>query len=173
MQRQSAEELLKTDIGKTLVDIGAYCLMPNHFHLLLHEKTENGISLFMQKLTTAYTMYFNKKYDRSGGLFQGTYKAKHADSDIYLKYLFGYIHLNPVKLIEPTWKEKKIKNRIQAEKFLEKYQYSSYPEYTNKKRKEGVIIQNEAFPDYFDKISDFSEMIRFWLEFNDNNNVQG
>ena len=59
------EKLLDIKRGETIVDIGAYCLMPNHFHLLIHEKTENGISKFMQKLLTAYTMYFNKKNERT------------------------------------------------------------------------------------------------------------
>ncbi len=87
--------------SNTIVDIGAYCLMPNHFHLLIREKTENGISKFIQKVSTAYTMYFNQKMDRSGALFQGVFKSKHIDSDEYLKYMFSYIHLNPIKIIQP------------------------------------------------------------------------
>ena len=58
----------------------------------------------MQKLLTAYTMYFNKKNERTGPLFSGMFKATHANEDEYLKYLFSYIHLNPIKLIEPLWK---------------------------------------------------------------------
>ncbi len=76
--------------GNTLVDILAYCLMPNHFHVLICGKNDGDVSLFMQKLSTAYSMYFNKKYKRTGGLFEGTFKAKHADTDEYLKYLFAY-----------------------------------------------------------------------------------
>src|SRR3989338_2657209 len=67
------------DRGETLVDIGSYCLMPNHFHLLIREKMENGISLFMEKLSTAYSMYFNKKNERTGGLFEGTFKFSKND----------------------------------------------------------------------------------------------
>ncbi|MEI6528476.1 MAG: transposase, partial [bacterium] len=78
----------------TLVDIGAWCLMPNHFHLLVKEKENGGIVKFMQRLQTGYTMYFNKKNERSGSLFQGTFKAEHLAGDNYLKYLFSYIHLN-------------------------------------------------------------------------------
>src|SRR3989344_2009952 len=63
--------------GMPLVEIAAYCLMPNHFHLLVRELEEGGISKFMQKLTTGYTMFFNKKYERSGSLFQGRFKATH------------------------------------------------------------------------------------------------
>ncbi|MBI5816846.1 MAG: transposase [Candidatus Yonathbacteria bacterium] len=60
--------LTRIDRGDTLVDIGAYCLMPNHFHLLVREKREGGISLFVKKLATGYSMYFNKKNDRIGKL---------------------------------------------------------------------------------------------------------
>ena len=139
--------------------------MPNHFHLLLHEKTENGISRFIQKLTTAYTMYFNKKNDRSGALFQGVFKAEHLNNDNYLKYIFAYINLNPIKLNEPNWKQFGIKNLKNSKIFLEKYEYSSYLEHTGKDRKQKSIINNKAFPDYFEKTVDFEEMIDFWLSF--------
>jgi len=92
---------------ETIVDIGAWCLMPNHFHILLHENIEGGVSKFMQKLMTAYTMYFNARNSRSGHLFQGRFKAEHVSSDPYLEYLFAYIHLNPIKIIDPKWKDKK------------------------------------------------------------------
>jgi REP element-mobilizing transposase RayT len=80
----------------TLVHIGAYCLMPNHFHLLLTPCVEHGVTLFMQKLGTGYSMYFNKRYNRTGTLFEGPFKSSWADSDVYLKYLYAYIHLNPI-----------------------------------------------------------------------------
>jgi putative transposase len=165
MRRRSLDQVLDANRGEDLVDIGCYCLMPNHFHILLHEKTENGISRFMQKLTTAYTMYFNKKYDRSGNLFQGVFKAEHANKDEYLKYLFAYIHLNPIKLVEPRWKEIGIKNRTKARSFLKNYSYSSYPEHIGMDRKEKIILNLWAFPNYFETISNFQEMIDSWLNF--------
>ncbi len=82
---------------KPLVSIVSFCLMPNHYHLILRETSEAGISKFMHKLGTGYTLYFNVKNDRSGSLFQGTYKAKHIEDDRYLRYLFEYIHLNPIR----------------------------------------------------------------------------
>src|SRR3989338_5254383 len=75
-QKKTFGEIFDIVRGDSLVDIGAYCLMSNHFHLLLHEKEEGGISIFMQKLITAYTMYFNKKYERTGALFAGRFKAE-------------------------------------------------------------------------------------------------
>lgn len=155
------------DKGAALVDIGAYCLMPNHFHVLIHEKTEGGISLFIQKVSTGYTMYFNKKYQRSGALFQGRFKAKHADTDEYLKYLFSYIHLNPVKLIEPEWKEKGIIDQKKAKEYLNKYPYSSYHDFIGKIRSERVILNREAFPEYFETKHDFEDCLKDWLEYSD------
>ena len=93
--------LLDLPRKETLVDIGAYCLMPNHFHLLIRETAEGNISRFMLKLQTGYPMYFNKKYQRTGALFEGKFKAKHITNDNHLKYLFAYLHLNPVKITDP------------------------------------------------------------------------
>jgi putative transposase len=78
-----------------IVKIHGFCLMNNHYHFLLEEIVENGISRFMQKIGTGYTMYFNKKYDRSGSLFQGKYKIKHINTDAHFNYILNYIHLNP------------------------------------------------------------------------------
>lgn len=151
----------------TLVDIGAYCLMPNHFHLLVHEKVDSGISIFMQKLSTAYSMYFNKKYKRTGSLFEGRFKARHANSDEYLKYLFAYIHLNPVKIVDPLWKENGIKDRIVAQDHLDDYQHSSYPDYQGIDRPEAKILNYGAFPGYFTTTNDFSSFVNEWLSFKD------
>ncbi|MEI7810641.1 MAG: transposase [bacterium] len=161
---RSFDELFVIDRKGSLVDIGVYCLMPNHFHLLLHEKVDNGISLFMQKLSTAYTMYFNKKYERTGSLFESRFKAEHADDDKYLKYLFSYIHLNPVKLIQKDWKEKGIKNKKEAVTFLQNYKYSSYVDYLNFNRPQSVILNKSAFPEYFNTKDKFEEEIFDWLQ---------
>lgn len=75
----------------------AYCLMPNHFHLLIRQKSPTVIKSFMQSITTRYTMYFNKNYDRVGTLFQGTYKAVLVNNENYLLHLSRYIHLNPTE----------------------------------------------------------------------------
>ncbi len=76
------------------VEVLAYCLMPNHFHLLLYQKSEQGMPDLLQRILTSYSMYFNKKYRRSGQLFQDAYKAKHISSDEYLEHISRYIHLN-------------------------------------------------------------------------------
>jgi len=80
--------------GESLVSVVAYCLLPNHFHLLIKQNVDNGISQFMQRLGTSYTMYFNQQEKRSGGLFQGKFKATHLSGDFSLPVLSAYINLN-------------------------------------------------------------------------------
>lgn len=162
---EMALEVAKAEPGGTLVDLCAYCLMPNHFHLLVREHSEGGISRFMQKLLTGYTMYFNTRYERTGALFQGTFKAKHAGEDRYLRHLLSYLHINPVKLIEPTWKETGIANRKKAEAYLRQYRYSSFLDYLGEKRAENAIINRDVLPDYFETPGSFKESMRDWLSY--------
>jgi len=165
LQGSTLLEIAEERAGAPLVEIVAYCLMPNHFHLLIRELEDGGISKFMQKLTTGYTMYFNKKNERSGALFQGRFKATHVDDDRYLRYLISYIHLNPVKLIEPKWKEAGIADKARAEKYLETYTQSSYLDYLDKKRPEGIILAREALPEYFSSSADFKIFVTEWLTY--------
>lgn len=152
------------DRGETLVDIGAYCLMPNHFHILVHEKTEGGISKYMLKLMTSYSMYFNKKYERTGKLYEGVFKSIHASSDRYLKYLYSYIHLNPAKLINKNWKENKSKNTKQLLEYVSTYFYSSFQEHANSSFK---IINPHPFPSYFKNINEHKKELFEWLNFSE------
>lgn len=162
------DELFNTERKEILVDIGAYCLMPNHIHILLTPKSENGVSLFLHKLLTAYTMYFNKRRERTGRLFESTFKANLVDKEGYLEYLFAYIHLNPVKLIEPKWKENGIRNLNRVKKFLDDYQWSSYANYVNENFSNS-ILNKRAFPKYFNKNRDFKGFIEEWLKYKEFN----
>lgn len=171
----------KDDISKVnivvqenkLTAVGSYCIMPNHFHILITPLVEGGVSKFMQKLTTAYSMYYNKKYSHSGGLFEGKFKAKHIVDDRYLKYLFAYINLNPVKLIDPSWKILGLKNIEKTFKYLESYNYSSYLDllnYTdaNNTRSASDILSLELFPSYFPTGRIFKKEIVVWLTYKSN-----
>lgn len=128
-----AAHLLSKGAGR-LVEILCLCLMPNHFHLLLRQLTANGIPLYLQKLTTAYTMYFNKRYAHSGVLFQGTYRSRHVDRDAYLLPVSRYIHLNPLDLTVPGWRERGIMDPAAAHQALLQYPWSSYGEYAGHPR---------------------------------------
>ncbi|MFZ2038866.1 MAG: transposase [Minisyncoccia bacterium] len=153
------------DRGETLVDVCCYCLMPNHFHVLVKEKVEGGITKFLLKLKTSYSSYYNKKNERKGTLFETTFKAEHVDNDNYLKYLFSYIHLNPVKLIDPAWKENGVRDFNDSYNFLKQYEYSSYLDYLNDDRVQKVIIDQKTLPEYFVDRNAVENEIFDWLNF--------
>lgn len=147
-----------------LVSIGAYCLMPNHIHILLKQEQENGISKFMQKLSTAHAMYFNKKYTRTGGLFEGAFKSKWVSGDVYLKYLYSYIHLNPMKIQNFSWKEDlKVGKKIDTKYVLE-YPFSSVLDYLGVVRNENIILNKATFPSYFSERGDFLKEMMSWFK---------
>lgn len=95
------------------VELLAYCLMPNHFHLLIRQIQQDTLPKFMSSLMTSYSMYFNRKYDRVGSLFQGRYKAALIENDGYYTHISRYIHLNPVDIARS----------------YQTYPYSSYANY--------------------------------------------
>lgn len=156
--------------GDLIVNIGAWVLMPNHFHIYitspkncLGEGSLENISRFMLKLCTSYSKYFNKKYNRTGKLFENKFKSVHISDEIQGKYLFSYIHLNPIKLIQKDWKEVEIKDKQKALTFLDSYKWSSYLDYDGKIRKANTIINKENFLNYFNTIRDFKKEIFEWL----------
>lgn len=163
------------DRGKPIVSIGAWALMRNHFHLLVTIPTQtsdigkknqiNMISMFMKKICTSYSKYFNTKHKRTGGLFETNFKSSYIDTDPYAKYIFSYIHLNPIKLIDSKWKENGIKDIPRAKKFLESYEWSSYQDYCGKKREQNKILSKKDFPEYFDNPKVFENEIFDWLLF--------
>jgi putative transposase len=157
------EDVFNLDRDKPLVAIGAFCLMPNHFHILATPLIENGISQFMLKLQTGYSMYFNTKNDRSGSLFQGPFRSTHADNDRYLHYLYSYIHLNPAKLRDPQWRER-VGSKPELVKFVESYPYSSYSAYL---KNHHTITGPEKFPEYFSTKDEIREHISDWLRLGD------
>lgn len=150
--------------GNQLVAIGSYVLMPNHFHILITEIEEGGISKFMHKISSGYSHYYNKKYERTGSLFEGKFKSEHANNDRYLKYLFSYINLNPVKLIQKDWKEKGVKDKQKVLDFLLNYKYSSYRDYIDINRQENLIINRKAFPNYFPTKNSVADDIFDWIK---------
>ncbi len=156
------------DRGEPIVSIGAWVLMPNHFHLYVSSLPSPGlgknITKYMAKVCIAYSMYFNKKYNRTGSLFEGRFKAVHIEDEIQAKYLFSYIHLNPVKLIDPKWKEEGIKDKDAALEFLEKYRWSSYLDYKVVQRKERKVLDRENFINYFPDTESFYKEIFEWIK---------
>lgn len=124
-----------------IVDIHGWCLMKNHYHLLLSERCEGGISLFMRKLNVGYANYFNERYQRDGALFQGRTKKKHIDSDAYFLHILHYIHLNPLDYLPDAkqWRQREIRNEKSAFAHLEKYRWSSFLDYIRRKNFPSLI----------------------------------
>jgi len=114
---------------KPIVSIIAFILMENHFHLLLKEVKEGGISKFMQKVGTGMTMYYNKKYQESGRLFQGAYKARCINDDQYLKYISVYIQIKNSFELYPGGLKKAVKEFNKAYTWASNYRYSSLGDY--------------------------------------------
>ena len=134
----------ETDRGRPIVAVGAYCLMPNHFHLLLKEVNEGGITKFMSKIGTAYTMYFNARNKRVGNLFMKPFRSRHIGDDRYFQHVLEYIHCNPAELYEPGWKAGKVRNARSLEGKLISYPYSSFGSYTGNKAA-NPILSSDGF----------------------------
>ena len=159
-KQKDLKDIFKEEREKPLVSVLSYCLMPNHFHLILYEHREGGISKFMGKLLTAYSMYFNTKYERSGPLFTRPFRSEHINNESQYMYIFSYVHLNPISIFDKEWKENGVKNKRGAEKFLRSYRYSSYLDFLNFNRAESAIIDFSLVPKYIKRMKlDFKFLV--------------
>lgn len=156
---------------KILVDILAFCLMPNHYHLMLRERTAGGIVRFMKKLNMGYARYFNEKYKRSGALFQGRYKSVVVTNQTHFTFLPYYIHLNPLDLVTPEWRERSLKSFRKAWSFLNNYRWSSHLDYAGQKNFPS-ITQRGFLTGFFDGPGQYQKGIREWLESLELNNIK-
>lgn len=155
--------------GKEIVNICAYALMPNHYHLYIYvprfTMSEN-VSDFIKKVNIAYCKYFNSKYKRTGTLFEGRFKYEHIKNDEHFKYLFAYIHLNPVKLIQSDWKEAGILDFEKAREFLHGYKHSSFIDYfIDENRVEGRVLNKQAFLGKFENHINLQDSILDWMKY--------
>jgi len=137
------EKCSRTD-RKLLVEVLAFCLMPNHIHLLVRQISNGGISKLMRKIGAGYGGYYNKKHQRKGRLFDGRYRAVHIENDNQLKIVFVYIHTNPVAILVPNWKERGIsgKELSKVAEFIENYRWSSYSDYFGRKNFPSLTSRN-------------------------------
>jgi REP element-mobilizing transposase RayT len=140
------------------VDVLAYALMPNHAQLLLREKREGGISTFMHKLMTGYSMYFNMKYERTGALFRRPFRSKRISSDGYLRWLLAYIHLVPLTLVCDR-KTRHSSDRSRAQQFIHDYDFSSFQDYLYGERLQSIVLSKAAWPIDVRRSSTFNELV--------------
>ena len=132
------------DDSDRLVEMNVYCLNSNHFHFALKQLTENGVRIYMHKLSTSYTNYFNLKYNRAGALFQGRYKSVHIDSNEYFLYLSAYINKN---------------HFIHGYKEGDEWVYSSLYDYLGKRKKPLFEINIQTILDQFSTCEEYEEYI--------------
>ena len=128
------------------VSILAYCIMPNHFHLILKQNTQNGICQFMQKIGSSYSHYYNRKYNEVGTLFQGRFKNVLIENSQHLVHLSKYVHLNPLAagLVETTG--------------LERYPWSSYPDYIQKSTR-SIVSKRLILKQFNNNVADYRDYI--------------
>lgn len=154
-----------TKEGKKFVDILCYVIMPDHYHLLLCEKEEKGISKFIHKCNISIAKYINIKNDRRGPLFESRFNAKHINTNEYLLHLSVYIHLNPLDfLMGRQWRENKLKNWLMAKKKLLDYPWSSLKAFLNDNYNDQVVSNNEIITQQFTAKNDYELFLRDWSE---------
>jgi putative transposase len=146
-----------------LVDIFAFVFMPNHIHLLLRQLELMGVSLFMQKLGSGYSGYFNSRYGRKGHLFQGKFTARNISGDEDLKNVLTYIHTNPLSLFDTGWKDKGVKDCDRAKEFLMSYRWSSYLDYSGVKNFPS-ITERDFLIKIFGGAENIKNHIDLWIE---------
>ncbi len=132
----------KLELNKKIVEIICYCLMPNHFHLLIKQLQDGGITEFISKLSNSYTKYYNTKHTRVGPLLQGEFKAVLVEKDEQFTHLSRYIHLNPIASL--------------LVKDLKDYRWSSYDEYIN--NSSGICSKEEVL-NFFKNPKDYQQFI--------------
>ncbi|MBY0539755.1 hypothetical protein K2P56_05020 [Patescibacteria group bacterium] len=139
-------DFVSRPLGKNrLVDIHGWVLMKNHYHLLLSERVEGGVTLFLRKLNIGYAKYFNERYKRSGTLFQGRTKKVLIERDTQFLYILLYIHLNPLDYLKGAqkWRMRdKGSTRLSTKdvlEYLSKYRWSSYLDYCGEKNFPSIL----------------------------------
>lgn len=134
---------------KKQIQLVAYCLMTNHFHLLVHQKNVDDLQLFMKSMMTSYSRYFNLKYKRSGPVFESRYKAVRIDSQQYLEHITRYIHLNPRR-----WEN-------YSNSSLKYYKSAHEPEWLSTKY---ILSMFDSREEYMEFVSDYEEMRDMFAE---------
>ncbi|MCX6713935.1 MAG: transposase [Candidatus Vogelbacteria bacterium] len=141
------EKEIREIISKRLVKVIAFSLMPNHFHILVQSSVDDGVSIYMQKVLNGYTKYFNAKYQQSGHLFQGPFRAVHIKDNEQLLYTSAYIHLNP----------KDVQHRVLD---ILEYRWSSFSDFVGQNRWEQLLDPSIIL----EQIAENNDDYKNWVE---------
>jgi len=150
LRRMEMNDFVSRSFRESIVEIHGWCLMPNHYHLLISEVAEGGLTLFIRRLNIGYAKFFNDKYKREGALFQGRTKKIQITSDPHFLHILHYIHLNPLDLQESSkaWRELRVTDARDALQHLDGYRWSSFLDYCERKNFPSIIA-TELFKDVF------------------------
>jgi len=165
--RERVSAALMEDSRDPLVEVLAFCLIPNHLHLLLRQLKDKGITIFMNKIGAGYPAYFKQKHgiERKGYFFQGRFVSVHVATENQVRTVFVYIHTNPISPIEPKWKEKGIRDPEIAIEFLEKeYRWSSFFDYIGKKNFSSVT-QKDFLLEVMDGPEGCKKAVEDWIRY--------
>lgn len=155
--------------GEKLVDVLCYAIMPDHYHLLIREVKEKGITEFIRKCNISIAKYINKIKERRGTIFESRFKSKHIDSNEYLRHLSLYIHLNPLDFIAgKKWREHKLENWSQYKNKLSSYKWSSLSFFLNN-TPDNIISGHKIITSQFKNSGDYEFYLKSWTnDFTDN-----
>src|SRR3990167_3092754 len=144
---------------RPLVKIIAWTLMLNHFHLLLQEVQDAGVSRFMQRLCGSMSRHFNEKYQEKGSIFQGSYRSRTIETDRYLRWAISYILVKNVFELYPGGFERAVKEFEKSWKWgTDSYKYSNFAEFARGEK--SPIIDSHVLDGYFRSPKDFKECSR-------------
>jgi putative transposase len=129
---------VKNIIKQRTIELVGFCIMPNHFHLIIKELEEGGIAAYMHRVMTAYAKYYSIKYQKSGHVFQGTYQAVHIQNDLQMLHLSAYVHRNPREI--SRWFNKE-----------DQYEWSSYQDLILKDRWDGLLTPDVILGEFKDR----------------------
>lgn len=156
------QRLLETsDKAVKLVRVISYCLLPNHFHLLLEQLEEDGIIKFMHRVGMGYARYYNTRHDRTGRLYEGTFKAVLVERDAQLEHLPRYIHLNALDLTNYNWRDGIAEGWTEAEKFLHQYRWSSHDVYIGQTQ-QLPLVDEQFVREIFSTREQYLSFLRAW-----------
>ncbi len=152
----------KNEVRHPDVDLLAFCLMPNHYHLLIKPKSDSGLQNFIKRVNQGYSQYFNGRQKRSGALFESRYKIVPIVNEAHFAHIPYYIHLNPLDLVDHGWREGELGDLNKATEFLDSYRWSSHLDYSGV-RNFPSVTSREFLLDYFGDPDKYKKSIRDWL----------
>ncbi len=157
--------LVEEDKRDRLVDILAFCFMPNHIHLLVKQIKDGGVSQFMLKFGSGYATYFKKRYNQNskGYFFDNRFHSVYIKDDRQLQTAFVYVHANPISLVEPNWKKVGVRNIKEVIEFIEGYKWSSYQDYLGIKNFTSVTERDFLLRE-MGSVNECRQAVNHWIE---------